>query len=138
MASPLTLECSKCRKKLSKTDSKRCSNCKLTYYCSVKCQRNNWKSHKTICKKRIDLGKDILFILGHSSSREEVFRIPKGVKILTYNKCGTPLVSGVSMEECLNADRCERGLKPHIYFGDKDDVMLDMIYNFEPSSKKNG
>ena len=39
---------------------------------------------------------------------------------------------GVSMEECLNADRCERGLKPHIYFGDKDDVMLDMIYNFEP------
>ena len=38
MASPLTLECSKCRKKLSKTDSKRCSNCKLTYYCSVKCR----------------------------------------------------------------------------------------------------
>ena len=35
MPSPLSLECSKCKKKLSETNKKRCSNCKLTYYCSV-------------------------------------------------------------------------------------------------------
>ena len=136
MPSPLSIECSKCKKKLGETNRKKCSNCKLTYYCSVKCQRNNWASHKKKCKKRIELGKDVLFILGHSSSTEEVFRIPKGVKILTYNKCGTPLESGVTMEECLKADRCEKGLKPHIYFGDNDDVMIDMQYNFEPLAKR--
>ena len=131
MPSPLSVECSKCKKKLSETNKKRCSNCKLTYYCSVKCQRNNWASHKKSCKKRIKLGNDILFILGHSHLLEEVFRIPKGVKKFSLIIMGTPLVSGVSMEDCLEADRCESGLKPHIYLGDNDDVIMDMIYNFE-------
>ena len=45
------------------------------------------------------------------------------------------MVTGVSMEECLRADRCESGLKPHIYLGDNDDVMMDMFYNFEPLVK---
>jgi hypothetical protein len=26
-----------------------CSKCHVTYYCSIDCQRSDWKSHKTIC-----------------------------------------------------------------------------------------
>ena len=29
----------------------RCAGCGLTYYCSKKCQKDGWKSHKTMCKK---------------------------------------------------------------------------------------
>lgn len=28
---------------------KRCSKCKIAYYCSVECQRSEWKTHKLIC-----------------------------------------------------------------------------------------
>jgi len=28
---------------------KLCSECGTTYYCSVECQRSDWKKHKTIC-----------------------------------------------------------------------------------------
>ena len=38
------------------------------------------------------------------------------------------------MEDCLEADRCE-SVKTHIYLGDNDDVIMDMIYNFEPLVK---
>jgi hypothetical protein len=29
----------------------KCSGCKTTYYCSVECQRADWKVHKTLCKE---------------------------------------------------------------------------------------
>lgn len=29
----------------------KCSICKLTRYCSIECQKANWKNHKLICKK---------------------------------------------------------------------------------------
>ncbi|XP_060561373.1 uncharacterized protein LOC132721125 isoform X2 [Ruditapes philippinarum] len=31
--------------------SKKCSGCKETFYCSTKCQREDWNQHKTRCKK---------------------------------------------------------------------------------------
>jgi hypothetical protein len=31
--------------------SKKCSRCKETFYCSTKCQREDWNQHKTRCKK---------------------------------------------------------------------------------------
>jgi hypothetical protein len=40
-----TLCNSKCKSKL------RCSICKISYYCSIKCQRSNWKIHKLTCNK---------------------------------------------------------------------------------------
>lgn len=136
MASPFVIKCENCGENLTEnSDRKRCSNCKLVYYCDAKCQKDNWSKHKSVCKKKINLSKDALFILGHSRLIEEVFRIPKGVNLLTYNKCGTPLVSHISMEDCLDADRCEMGLKPHIYMGDSNDVIMDMNYNFEPFRK---
>jgi len=37
----------------SKTDEnmQKCSACKSVHYCSIECQRSNWKSHKTECFK---------------------------------------------------------------------------------------
>jgi hypothetical protein len=29
----------------------KCSGCKMTYYCSVECQRADWKAHKALCKE---------------------------------------------------------------------------------------
>ena len=31
--------------------TQRCSRCKLTYYCCVECQKEDWKSHSKTCKK---------------------------------------------------------------------------------------
>ena len=39
--------CSVC----SKEGAKRCSKCKLQYYCSKECQQSDWKNHKAICRK---------------------------------------------------------------------------------------
>lgn len=36
--------------------TKCCSRCKVVYYCSVDCQKENWKAHKSDC----DLGKRVL------------------------------------------------------------------------------
>lgn len=30
-------------------DMKRCSRCKITYYCSLECQKKNWQKHKHTC-----------------------------------------------------------------------------------------
>ena len=35
----------------SKEGAKRCSKCKLQYYCSKECQQSDWKNHKAICRK---------------------------------------------------------------------------------------
>ena len=32
---------------------KHCSSCRDAYYCSVKCQKDDWKTHKKICSKRM-------------------------------------------------------------------------------------
>ena len=39
--------CSVCFKK----GAKKCSSCKLQYYCSSKCQQKDWKTHKGLCQK---------------------------------------------------------------------------------------
>ena len=35
----------------SKEGAKRCSKCKLQYYCSKECQQSDWKNHKVVCRK---------------------------------------------------------------------------------------
>ncbi|KAI0791858.1 hypothetical protein C8Q75DRAFT_756588 [Abortiporus biennis] len=39
----------------------RCSNCKLTRYYSVECQRTDWKRHKTFCKMLKDPSKNVMW-----------------------------------------------------------------------------
>lgn len=39
--------CSICSKE---GEMKRCSGCKMVFYCSPECQMKDWKSHKLICK----------------------------------------------------------------------------------------
>ncbi|KAF2790092.1 hypothetical protein K505DRAFT_207046, partial [Melanomma pulvis-pyrius CBS 109.77] len=31
---------------------KQCSRCKLTLYCSAKCQKSNWPMHKKACAQK--------------------------------------------------------------------------------------
>ena len=41
--------CANCHKKPTGVKLKRCSNCQLSQYCSIYCQRENWKEHKVAC-----------------------------------------------------------------------------------------
>ena len=43
---PVTLICSVCGEK----SAVRCSKCLGAFYCSVPCQKKDWKTHKVICK----------------------------------------------------------------------------------------
>lgn len=42
--------CAKCSTRTS--FAKRCSGCKVVYYCGVDCQRKDWPKHQTACKSR--------------------------------------------------------------------------------------
>jgi hypothetical protein len=53
--SPTSLQyCSVC----GHQSSLRCSNCIGALYCSVTCQRKDWKSHKVICKEAEEVKKN--------------------------------------------------------------------------------
>jgi len=36
-----------------KQDAKRCGKCRIVFYCSVQCQRKDWKSHKEACNSKL-------------------------------------------------------------------------------------
>lgn len=101
-------------------------------------KKKDWKRHKIECtiakKEHVDL-KDVVFMLGHSFIKDEVFRLPDDVNILTYSKCGESLVSAISMDKCDTLDRCEIGTKPHLYRGSRNNVINNMYFNFEPRMK---
>lgn len=44
---PNNIICNLCRKKAESC----CGQCRITYYCSVNCQKNHWKVHKSYCQK---------------------------------------------------------------------------------------
>ncbi|TBU40602.1 hypothetical protein BD309DRAFT_967143 [Dichomitus squalens] len=45
-------ECHRCRKQRSISgELRRCSGCKIVYYCSEACQKSDWKSHKLDCNR---------------------------------------------------------------------------------------
>jgi hypothetical protein len=50
---PVTLICSVCGEK----SSLRCSNCLGAFYCSIPCQKKDWKTHKVICKQAQEVKK---------------------------------------------------------------------------------
>ncbi|MDE2100877.1 MAG: zinc finger MYND domain-containing protein [Patescibacteria group bacterium] len=41
--------CGGCREMIPKGEEKRCSRCKVVYYCGVKCQKGHWPLHKHAC-----------------------------------------------------------------------------------------
>ena len=43
--------CATCGKHQTQLQLKKCGRCKAVFYCSVACQKNDWKQHKTECKK---------------------------------------------------------------------------------------
>jgi NADH pyrophosphatase NudC (nudix superfamily) len=44
-------QCGKSAKEVGKNNLSKCDRCRCVRYCSVDCQRANWKEHKQICKK---------------------------------------------------------------------------------------
>lgn len=45
----LTIPLCYCCKRLN--GEKRCARCKIAFYCSEECQKNDWRNHKLVCKK---------------------------------------------------------------------------------------
>jgi tetratricopeptide (TPR) repeat protein len=43
------IKCDHCEKVLGEENLKRCSRCRLVYYCSADCQKLHWKKHKEMC-----------------------------------------------------------------------------------------
>lgn len=41
-----------CKVCLKKEDAKKCGKCMSVMYCSKACQRNDWKAHKNVCRKK--------------------------------------------------------------------------------------
>jgi len=53
---PLASSCAKCNTDSSASaDLLHCSGCKLTRYCSEKCQKEDWRRHKPFCKTPKDV-----------------------------------------------------------------------------------
>ena len=88
MASPFVIKCENCEENLTENpDRKRCSNCKLVYYCDAQIVRRIMLDIKVFVRKNKFIKKTkILFILGHSGLIEEVFK--DNVKILNFKKLG--------------------------------------------------
>ena len=45
-----SLYCNCCQKEEGDVNFKRCSACKLVYYCSSGCQKRHWNDHQALCK----------------------------------------------------------------------------------------
>lgn len=94
-----------------------CSICSVTYYCSVKCQKLNWSSHKSTCCKKdrqlikplndlvteltkttsVDILNDLLFVLA--------------IKKRLYNKELQLRLDTEEIETCLNSKRFPLSMK---------------------------
>ncbi|GAA6039455.1 hypothetical protein JCM8097_009557 [Rhodosporidiobolus ruineniae] len=42
-------KCAGCKKELSMDNMHRCSGCRMTFYCTFRCQKKGWKEHKARC-----------------------------------------------------------------------------------------
>ncbi|XP_077309891.1 tudor domain-containing protein 1 [Lithobates pipiens] len=64
--------------------SRRCSRCHNTYYCSIECQKRDWKMHSIICKptttKLTDEEKS------HNDREAKAFTKPSGISVSKPNK----------------------------------------------------
>jgi hypothetical protein len=57
---PTYQSCSLCEKKQGTIEFKPCSVCRNAVYCSVICQKQDWKKHKLDCKRLKDIRDEAL------------------------------------------------------------------------------
>ena len=55
--------CCECKQSAAQKPTKRCKQCLTAYFCSPECLKNNWNSHKHVCK-RLKEGRALLNVLG--------------------------------------------------------------------------
>jgi hypothetical protein len=76
-----TKACSRCQKiaPLSK-----CAACKMVEYCSVACQRDDWKTHKIVCRKdpTAEQQQELRYHCGHDDVPDE--RVYDGMVVLGF------------------------------------------------------
>lgn len=92
-----------------------CSGCRLMYYCSAKCQKEDWKIHKPTC---------IMFKLETDEEIKANKQMRKGVR-------DTPPEEGKVLNMIAARIECEGILQPLFRFA--EEVMPDRLLTFRPS-----
>lgn len=77
-------KCAFCRS-VGKNELKQCSRCKTTRYCSVECQKQHWKTHKTVCQK-LGLIREANQVYQRIETIEAA--LWRGLQPICLNKCG--------------------------------------------------
>ena len=99
--------CNACNQEEVHANFKRCSTCKLVYYCSKSCQKRHWSEHQILCnaiKEQLNQNNETLRGLGDSSDTEMFAShlSPKkhaAIAKLVGRKCSVrSLVNDVDME----------------------------------------
>ena len=94
--------CEYCASEDGAAVDKKCSRCQCVYYCSVECQRKDWKKgHKAECASiAIDLGEGFLITPNTRKARQTVTDTSTGVTTQTWNG---QLPSGHALDEVFHA-----------------------------------
>jgi hypothetical protein len=88
---PVTLICSVCGEK----SSLRCSKCLGAFYCSVPCQKKDWKVHRVICKKAQEVKKGYE-ALGCHTVEEIDAKLEENIKLAELGNAGAQYNMGLS------------------------------------------
>jgi len=69
--------CYKCKEILSKEKIFTCSKCKVGRYCSIECQKTDWKEHSIFCKSSDITKRQYIFGIITQECKSEVEKVNK-------------------------------------------------------------
>lgn len=90
---------------IEKRNVKKCSACKMVGYCSVRCQKLHWQTHKKFCKQLAkEYEEQLAAQLAEEKLDEEMSRKTQQEKPGQMNGVKEPLINGKS-DEAVNSDK---------------------------------